>query len=138
MKNPQEYCPDDSLCFWCGAELPDNPEPDTPAFEGYCSVECQKGTNKNKKLINCEAQLREFLGIDDIARRVYKDTSCGVCYLANENGVTLSGYAEGDQGQCPEYLLMWGKFNGEMFIQAMEEADRDGCERFDELNGGES
>lgn len=40
--NPQECCPDDTICFLCHAPLPDDPEPGTPEFDGFCGSECKE------------------------------------------------------------------------------------------------
>ncbi len=40
MKNPIEYCPDDSLCATCGNPLPENPQEGTWWFEGFCGIDC--------------------------------------------------------------------------------------------------
>lgn len=33
---------DETKCLCCGADLPDDVEPDTPQDEGYCSERCQQ------------------------------------------------------------------------------------------------
>lgn len=36
-----DYCPDDTVCAYCNADLPVNPEPGSWAFEGgFCGAEC--------------------------------------------------------------------------------------------------
>ena len=40
MNNPQEYCPDDTVCFRCNGPLSEDDCEGTPEFEGYCSTEC--------------------------------------------------------------------------------------------------
>ena len=41
--NPIEDPFDDTVCVVCNATLPEYPEADTPAEQGYCSPECQAG-----------------------------------------------------------------------------------------------
>lgn len=38
--NPMYECPEDNVCAWCGASLPDNPVPLMWAFHGVCDAVC--------------------------------------------------------------------------------------------------
>lgn len=37
---PYDECPDGDACAFCGQELPEDAQPDSWAFEGYCDAEC--------------------------------------------------------------------------------------------------
>ena len=38
--NPMYECPEDNVCAWCGASLPQDPLPDSWADEGVCDAKC--------------------------------------------------------------------------------------------------
>jgi hypothetical protein len=50
---PSELIPDDeegydaTLCAYCAKDLPENPEPGTPAWEGFCDRMCQEDAKKD-------------------------------------------------------------------------------------------
>jgi len=71
---------------------------------------------------------------ESVAHRLYKDTSCGVCFYVDDKGVTVSGYCEGDVGDCPPYRLVWG-FTPKKFDKAVEDSDKDGCDLWDQTHG---
>jgi hypothetical protein len=87
-------------------------------------------------------QLAGHLGADQptpasISRRLYKDTTSGISFAAGKFGVTLAGYCEGDVGDCPLHQLNWG-FTTEQFDKAVEQADKDGCDLWNETHGCEN
>jgi len=69
-----------------------------------------------------------------IARRLFKDTECGISFWTTQTGVGVAGYCEGDVGDCPSYTLDY-PFTETEFEDAVEVADRDGCELWDETHG---
>jgi hypothetical protein len=89
-------------------------------------------------VINTIAELAEHLGTesDRVGRRLYKDTSCGIGFHHDASGVTVSGYCEGTDADCPAHHLAWG-FSAEQFDAAVEEADQDGCAMWDATHGCE-
>jgi hypothetical protein len=68
-----------------------------------------------------------------IARRLYKDTSCGIGFEEVPGGVEVAGYAEGSDVELPNHRLLY-PFPHEDFDSAVEEADREGCQEWDEAN----
>lgn len=41
MHNPQDVCPDDTICHKCGKELEEPYKiPESPDYHGFCSREC--------------------------------------------------------------------------------------------------
>lgn len=72
-----------------------------------------------------------------IARRLYKDTECGICFWASIPEIGVSGYVEGWNGQCPPHTMRLGEFTAEQFWSAVEIADREGCEIFDEVHAND-
>lgn len=71
---------------------------------------------------------------ESIARRLYKDTTCGIGFHPDDYGVVVSGYCEGDVGDCPTHYLKWG-FTAEQFDKAVEQADKDGCDLWEQTHG---
>jgi hypothetical protein len=37
---PYDDAPDDNVCAWCGASLPENPPPTMWAHDGVCDAKC--------------------------------------------------------------------------------------------------
>lgn len=37
---PYDECPDDSICAFCERKLPENPQPETWGFHGFCNATC--------------------------------------------------------------------------------------------------
>lgn len=68
-----------------------------------------------------------------IARRMFKDTECGVVFAVTDNGVLLAGYAEGSDAELPSHKVDY-PFTAETFWNAVESADREGCEEWDIAN----
>ena len=65
---------------------------------------------------------------------IFKYTECGCCFIADEGGVTVAGYAEGSDADLAPYYLEWG-FTIEEFNYVLNEADADGVEEWDRVNG---
>lgn len=91
------------------------------------------------KKIRTLAQLADYLGAthntkESVARRLYKDTNCGIGFHADDKGVSVSGYCEGVDGDCPSYRLKWG-FTEKEFDAQVEKADKDGCDMWDKTHG---
>ncbi len=68
-----------------------------------------------------------------VARRLYKDTDCGIGFECVDGGIEVAGYAEGSNAECPSHRLLY-PFTAEEFWAAVKEADREGCEAWDEAN----
>lgn len=85
-------------------------------------------------MIHCFADLQREVGANDVGRRLYKDTECGISFSHCHMGVTLAGYAEGADAECVPIPLAY-PFTAERFWEAVERADREGCELWDEWNG---
>ena len=69
-----------------------------------------------------------------IAKRLFKDTRCGIGFYADDGGVTVAGYCEGTDADCPAHRLTY-PFTAEAFDAACEEADQEGCDLWDETHG---
>jgi hypothetical protein len=75
-----------------------------------------------------EKEAREIM-----KRRVYKHTLSGCIFEAEDDGVTVCGYAEGAIGECAPYYLEWG-FEFDDFLINLNEADADGEHEWDKVN----
>ena len=79
-----------------------------------------------------------------IARRLYKDTRCGISFYVYECGrwVSVAGYAEGSGDACCEPIEFCFPFDLSEFDKAVERADQEGCDLFDKFHchlcGGET
>ena len=69
-----------------------------------------------------------------ISKLVFKYTACGCVFRADEDGVMVSGYAEGSLFECFPHYLRWG-FTIDEFNKALTIADSEGCEAWHEVNG---
>ena len=74
--------------------------------------------------------------VKSIARRLYKDTSCGIGFEEVPGGVEVAGYAEGSDAELPNHRLLY-PFTEEEFSTAVALADEEGCQEWDEANEGE-
>lgn len=68
-----------------------------------------------------------------VAKRLYKDTACGISFLADDEGIELAGYAEGANVECPVHRLDY-PFTSEKFWAEVEAADQEGCDMWEEWN----
>lgn len=85
-------------------------------------------------VITSEQDLKEYYDTNDIERMLFKHTNCGCCYLAKEDYVSVVGYAEGSgDAECPEHRLYF-PFTIEEWCDAVEAADQEGCELWEECN----
>lgn len=87
-------------------------------------------------LIYDEQQLADWLGVDTpdrIGRALFKATRCGICYLADDHGVTVAGYAEGADAECPGHSLRF-PFSKDSFDEACQRADQEGVDLWEEWN----
>ncbi len=84
--------------------------------------------------------LAEYLGteptVKSVAHRIFKDTECGACFSANETKVVVSGYVEGDVGDCPSYELVF-PFEEKTFDETLESCDSDADVLWNETHGCE-
>lgn len=85
-------------------------------------------------VITSEQDLKDYFGTNDIERMLFKYTECGCCYLVKEDYVSITGYAENSgDAECPEHRLYF-PFTIEEWNSALEQADAEGCELWDECN----
>jgi hypothetical protein len=98
-------------------------------------------------LVCCEAARDNKTNESRIARRLYKATDCGISFwyvkggvriagYAENAGVGVAGYAEGTDVECEPHVLRF-PFYPEQFWSAVELADREGCELFDQTHCAE-
>lgn len=125
-------------CLVCGGDVSGRVD--------YCTCpECPEGCDKGDpdcthvdrpERAHTLEDLANHLGAshptaESIARRLYKDTRCGIGFEANEEGVSVAGYAEGVDAECPDHNLAW-PFELSEFDRAVAIADDEGCEMFDD------
>jgi len=68
-----------------------------------------------------------------IARRLYKDTACGISFhMPHPAVVVLAGYCEGFDGELPSHALTF-PFTEDEFWNAVQAADEDGCRQAEVL-----
>jgi len=100
-------------------------------YNGYEYISCE---TTNEPVITSEKDLEDYFGTSDIERVIFKYTTCGCCYTATKDYISVNGYAEGSgDAECPEHRLYF-PFKISEFDSALEEADREGCELFEECN----
>lgn len=80
-----------------------------------------------------EEDLEDKHRIRRIGRRLYKDTACGVTFWVTTT-VHVAGYAEGYDGELPAHSLSF-PFTPDEFSDMVSEADIEGCQKWDEING---
>jgi hypothetical protein len=69
-----------------------------------------------------------------VAKRLFKDTRCGICFEVSDSGraVVVAGYAEGSGDACCEPIEMPFPIDLAEFDKAVERADQEGCDLWDE------
>jgi hypothetical protein len=67
---------------------------------------------------------------ESIAKRLFKDTRCGIGFTGHDRGISVAGYAEGTDAECPSHELDF-PFTSEEFWAAVETADDEGCEMWE-------
>ena len=70
---------------------------------------------------------------EQVGRRLFKDTQCGIVFNQIEDGVSVCGYAEGADVECTPHELKY-PFTREAFWNAVKAADAEGCEMWHEWN----
>jgi hypothetical protein len=89
--------------------------------------------------------------VSSIGRRLYKDTACGIGFAyhapalrtaapvqrMDRGSVSVAGYCEGTDGACADHTLAF-PFTAAAFDAAVEAADRDGCDLWDDTHGCEA
>ena len=105
-----------------------------------------KRLGKNKKAIFNLLELARHVGvfgdlagteedlIKHIAHRLYKDTSCGIGFSATKDEVSVSGYCEGTDAECPNRTLPF-PFLPKKFDDMVDAADEDGNDLWDATHG---
>ena len=69
-----------------------------------------------------------------IAKRLFKATRCGISFCADPGGhqVSVAGYAEGSGDACCEPIVLGFPIELDAFDKAVERADQEGCDLWDE------
>jgi hypothetical protein len=106
----------------------------------FCSQRCLK-MFVNKDGIFNERQLAKALHVCDgrpelIEKMLFKSTKCGIGYYCEDSYIVVSGYCEGDVGECPPIRLIF-PFTIDEFNGAVDAADADGCALWDDTHGCE-
>lgn len=71
-----------------------------------------------------------------VARRLYKDTDCGICFGHTGYSVSVSGYCEGIDAECRSHSLNF-PFSQKEFDELVQTADDDGNTMWNETHGCE-
>ncbi len=128
----EEY--DDNHCI-CGAPLDDNPEPDSPHFNGYCSTLCEQGHIVPGGLVRPIYELlRHELGDDPGKwdRAIYKRTECGAWLKIDGLTVTIGSIVEGSDVEISESLTY--PFSKEAFWQKVKYVNCEASAIWDEIH----
>lgn len=72
-----------------------------------------------------------------VARRLYKDTTCGISFWTDGTEIVLCGYCEGTDWDLPGHVLTYPFTEAELWA-AVAAADKDGCDAWDESHGCDS
>ena len=79
----------------------------------------------------CEDRAHQLL-----EKSLFKYTSCGVSFWRTDNGVSVCGYCEGSDVHIEPHNLTF-PFNRDEFSEAVEKADLDGCDAWNQTHGCE-
>lgn len=71
-----------------------------------------------------------------IQKRLFKDTECGVSCGVDDKCFWVAGYCEGSDWEHETYRLEF-PFTEEAIDKAIEKADQDGCETWNQTHGCE-
>ena len=89
---------------------------------------------------NIKELAQEVCASDDtargVARRLYKDTNCGIGFYSESGSIVLSGYCEGTDMDCESHVLEY-PFAPDEFWKLVNQADQDGCDMWDKTHGCE-
>lgn len=128
MKPDSQQLFDDTKCIMCSRKLTETSDPTDTTFDGYCDQDCVNG----KTGINSVTQLATIYGFDGevrdagkyLKKRLFKETDCGVCFSVHNDmtGVSVSGYVEGVDCECPEHELIF-PFHIDDFTAAVKACD---------------
>lgn len=91
------------------------------------------------KQIETLQQLADEIGCETperIAKAIFKDTECGCVFYPGDSSITVAGYAEGAQAECPDHVLEF-PFTAEQFWRVVAYADAEGVEMWNEWNSEE-
>ena len=83
-------------------------------------------------------ELAAEVGVDDpgrIGKALFRSTRCGIVFNVTKDatGITVCGYAEGADAECVAHVLTF-PFASDVFWNAVEEADTEGCDLWAEWN----
>lgn len=108
---------DDSRCYRCGEMLPDEPEENTPNYNGYCSEACEKA----QRDLPCVRPMFELLaretGTDPVMgwqRVVFEDVGCAVWMKFRTHESIVMGREE----RAKTHRLEW-PFTREVLLEAV-------------------
>jgi hypothetical protein len=75
----------------------------------------------------------EAIGL--LRKWAFKHTTCGCSFEADEVGITVSGYCEGVDVECPVHELLWGQFTASEYFAALDAADTEGVALWNDTHG---
>lgn len=134
-ETPCEVCRrDESEC-----ECPECPHPDCHGIVGRLACYDEGHINKGNKAYTL-AHLAAHLGTNpaSIAKILFKTTECGITFRADAAGVEVCGYAEGSGDAACSPLRLDFPIDMDDFYAAVDIADREGCELWNESASGDN
>ena len=126
---------DEGPCEVCGLDTVICICPECPKCSVHGDPRCEINRYKLGDPVRNLADLGEVVGcaVERIGRALYKSTDCGIVFNEKEGGVTVCGYAEGADAECVPIELQY-PFPMGAFWNAVEQADNEGSELWDEWN----
>ena len=139
-----EICGKDDLSCECEECPKCNTIGSQDCYGGYCSgISDKKYYQYSGKPTNpselWELWMGDKLSIGDaqrqLERSLFKYTRCGCCIGFYHDHLSVNGYVEGWDGELPTIDLEWGRFTIKQFNQAVEVADQQGVDMWNDTHG---
>tara|TARA_R110000751_G_scaffold130352_2_gene232364 strand:- start:270 stop:776 length:507 start_codon:yes stop_codon:yes gene_type:complete len=138
---PPEYDGPDN-CLVCQKDISSSASececPECPVCTEVGDPDCYANGHmeKGNRAFNLR-DLADHLGahnVDGIAKRLFKDTECGISFWTDTIQVLIAGYAEGSgDATCPPHEFGF-PIDLDEFDAAVVTADKEGCELFEEFH----
>lgn len=100
------------------------------------AAEAARRCRRRKTAIRTKEMLFKYTGCSDyqqLERRLFKGTQCGVSFWGGDDHICITGYAEGYDGEMPRHELYY-PFMPKEFENAISVADQEGVEQWHESN----
>jgi hypothetical protein len=148
---PEFYCPDTTRCAHCGETLPLDPQPDTPAFRGFCNRGCENGSTDVAKSRTDFA--RHVLGSEVVLERgetdlhakrvalvqkaIYRSTQCGAFVnLDSSEEISFGSIVEGCDYGTETHTLTF-PFRMALFYTELQEVEDEARQIWNDTHGCE-